>query len=154
VKRREFFKKTGLAAAAVGLEGIQSIKADISGQSVVKQKENDKKNILAGVNYFPGWWEALPNKWHRSSHDKEQGEDWRSDFPERVPLLGCYNTQETMDKEIAAASTYGVDFFAMLWYYNEPGREREPNSRFLENGLRYFPARPEGRNQKEIEFTL
>jgi hypothetical protein len=102
------------------------------------------KKILTGVNYFAGWWQPLPNKWHRhsSSLSNECGSDWRPDFPERVPLLGEFNCQETMDHEIAAAAAYGVDFFPILWYYNEPGQEREPNSRFLNRALDEFITSP------------
>lgn len=73
-------------------------------------------DILVGINYFSGWWEELPNRWH--SHGWTTNEpDWRKQFPERVPLLGCYNGQKTMDREIVAAATHGVDFFAFLWYF-------------------------------------
>jgi hypothetical protein len=100
--------------------------------------------ILVGTNYFAGWWEPEPNKWHRhsSSLSTEQGSDWRPDFPERVPLLGEFNCQETMNREIEAASAYGIDFFPILWYYNEPDREREPNSRFLNRSFDQFTASP------------
>jgi hypothetical protein len=54
--------------------------------------------VLVGVNYFPGWWRPLPNKWHDN-----RGEDWRLRFPGRVPLLGEYNDQETMNREIKGA---------------------------------------------------
>jgi len=42
------------------------------------------------------------------------GHDWRPDYPGRVPILGQYNDQETMDREILAASSHGVDFFQIL----------------------------------------
>ena len=104
--------------------------------------------ILVGVSYFAGWWEPLPNKWHDAT-----GNDWRPRFPERVPLLGAYNTQETMDREIVAASEYGVDFFSILWYYNPPGTEREPKARFLSRGLDCFLASPEAHRMKfMLEF--
>ena len=63
------------------------------------------KPILTGVNYFAGWWKPLPNKWHRhdSSQAFDHGEDWRPDFPNRIPLLGEFNCQETMDLEMEAA---------------------------------------------------
>jgi len=101
-------------------------------------------DALVGVNYFAGWWEPLPNKWHRhdNSFEIKQGDDWRPDFPKRVPLLGCFNNQETMDKEIIAAADHNVDFFPILWYYNDPDREREPNSRFLNVGLDSFMNSP------------
>jgi len=106
------------------------------------------KAVLVGVNYFPGWWRPLPNKWQ----DRE-GKDWRARFPERVPLLGEYNDQETMNHEIKAAAQAGVDFFSILWYYNPPGKEREPHVALTERGLTNFMASPEaGRMRFMIEF--
>ena len=113
------------------------------------------KDILVGASYFAGWWEPLPNKWHRhaSSRSTQQGDDWRSDFPERVPLLGCYNNQETMDKEIQAAADHGVDFFPILWYYMKDGAEPEPNSRFLNRAVGEFGASPHAHHMHYfIEF--
>jgi len=105
-------------------------------------------DVLVAVNYFAGWWEPLPNKWH-----VPPGHDWRLDFPERVPLLGEYNTQETMDREIRAAAEHGVDAFIILWYYGEPGKEREPNARFLNRGLENFLKSPEAHRMRfMIEF--
>ena len=78
-----------------------------------------EKDVLVGVNYFPGWWKPQPNKWQ-----DPRGEDWRARFPERIPLLGEYNDQETMNREIEAAARAGVGFFSILWYYNPPGQER------------------------------
>ncbi len=103
------------------------------------------KEVLVGVNYFPGWWKPLPNKWH-----DRQGQDWRLRFPERVPLLGEYNDQETMNREIKAAARAGVDFFSVLWYYNPPGHEREPNVALTERGLTNFMASPEARRLRFI----
>jgi hypothetical protein len=103
---------------------------------------------LVGVSYFAGWWEELPNKWH----DRD-GKDWRLEYPERVPLLGEYNTQKTMDSEIIAAAGHGVDFFAILWYYQPDGVEREPNARYLERGITNFINSPEAHRMKfMIEF--
>ena len=110
--------------------------------------EQPPDDVLVGVNYFAGWWEALPNKWHDAT-----GQDWRRRFPGRVPLLGEYNTQETMDREIVAAAEHGVDFFAILWYYNKPGAEAEPNARFLERGVHNFVASPENHRMRfMLEF--
>ena len=58
---------------------------------------------LVGVYYFAGWWRQQTNKW------VVDGKDWREHFPARVPLLGEYNEQETMDREIAAAVQEDVD---------------------------------------------
>jgi len=109
--------------------------------------------ILTGVNYFAGWWEPLPNKWHRhaDSFAVEQGEDWRPDFPERVPLLGEFNNQETTDKELVAAGDYGVDFFPVLWYYNEKDKEREPHSKILNDIFDYYLASP---NADRVDFFI
>lgn len=103
------------------------------------------KPILTGVNYFAGWWEPLPNKWHRHTDSLalEQGSDWRPEFPERVPLLGEFNCQETMDREIEVAAEYGIDFFPILWYYNEPEQDREPHSSLLNRVFDDFIASPE-----------
>ena len=92
-------------------------------------------NVLVGVNYFAGWWEPHPNKWHRYANDTEP-RDWRLDYPERVPLLGCMNDQATMDAEIPAAADHGVDFFPILWYFNDPGTEREASIRTRHPAIR------------------
>lgn len=73
-------------------------------------------DTLVGINYFAGWWEELPNKWHGHGWTAQEP-DWRKQFPERVPLLGCYNDQATMDRELVAAAEHGVDFFSILWYF-------------------------------------
>jgi hypothetical protein len=105
-------------------------------------------DVLVVINYFAGWWEPLPNKWHVPADH-----DWRADFPERVPLLGEYNTQDTMDREIGAAAEHGVDAFIILWYYNDPDREREANARFLNRGLTNFVSSPVAHRMRfMIEF--
>ena len=107
-----------------------------------------ENRILVGVNYFAGWWKPLPNKWVSSD-----GKDWREKYPGRVPLLGEYNEQETMDREIIAASEYGVDFFLMLWYFNGVDNtvEREANARFLNVGLEQFMNSP---NADRMQFAI
>jgi hypothetical protein len=104
-----------------------------------------EKDVLVGVNYFPGWWKPLPNKWQ-----DRRGEDWRLRFPERVPSLGEYNDQETTNREIKAAAGAGVDFFSILWYYNPPGHERERNVALTESGLTNFMASPEAKHLRFI----
>jgi hypothetical protein len=109
-------------------------------------ERREEKDVLVGVNYFPGWWKPLPNKWQ-----DRRGEDWRVRFPERIPLLGDYNDQGTMDREIKAAAQAGVDFFSILWYYNPPGHERERNVSLTECGLTNFMASPEA---KRLRFII
>ena len=107
-----------------------------------------EKEILVGVSYFAGWWEDTPNKWMDNA-----GKDWRTRFPERVPLLGEYNTQDTMDREIVTASKYGVDFFSILWYYIEPGKNQGPHVDLLNRGLANFMNSPESHRMKfMVEF--
>jgi hypothetical protein len=111
-----------------------------------------EKDILVGVNYFAGWWRELPNKWHGQGWKLGQA-DWRSMFPERVPTLGEYNEQATMDREIIAASGHGVDFFAILWYYPKPDTAESRNAPLLNRGLEQFLASPEaGRMKFCIEY--
>ena len=99
------------------------------------------KDILVGCEYFNGWWKESPNKWER------KGKDWRPQYPERIPLLGEYNSQETMDKEIEAASAYGVDFFSILWYY--PGQLKDKGACDLLNaGLDHFMNSPHSGKMK------
>ncbi len=107
-----------------------------------------EKDILVGINYFAGWWEPMPNKWHGVD-----GADWRPKFPQRVPLLGEFNNQATMDREIKAAAGHGVDFFAILWYYNGRTGEREPNARCLDRGVLDFMQSSESARMKfYVEF--
>lgn len=99
----------------------------------------DADRVLIGVNYFAGWWEGLPNKWHGKGWSINEP-DWRPQFPGRVPLLGEYNDQPTMDREIAAAAGHGVDFFSILWYFPRPGTPHETTGRLLNRGLDNYIA--------------
>jgi hypothetical protein len=92
---------------------------------------------LVGINYFAGWWTGAGDKWLEPWNASV---DWRQLYPERVPLLGAYNSQATMDAEITAAANAGVDFFQMLWYDDHP--ERAPNARLLNRGVNDFMTSP------------
>lgn len=117
---------------------------------VVPLKEKDE--VLVGVSYFAGWWKELPNKWHGQGFRLGQP-DWRLKFPERVPTLGQYNEQATMDREIVAASEHWVDFFAILYYYPKPDTRESKNAPKLNRGLEQFMASPEAhRMQFCIEY--
>jgi hypothetical protein len=108
------------------------------------QAEQPAKEILVGVNYFAGWWEPLPNKWH----DPVDGSDWRLKYPGRVPTLGSFNTQATMDEEITVAAAHGVDFFSILWYPIPAGVEVEENVRHVNAGLAHFMASPQAEQMR------
>lgn len=101
--------------------------------------ETADSDVLVGVDYFAGWWQDLPNKWHGRGWNADEP-DWRPDFPDRVPLLGEYNVQSTMDREIAAAAGHGVDFFAILWYFPRPGSRQEKYAPLLNKGLETYLA--------------
>ena len=117
-----------------------------SGCSAAKIGETpDPDRPLVGVSYFAGWWPQSPNKWEAGNPRA----DWRPKFPDRVPLLGEFNTQETMDKEIAAAVDHGVDFFAILWY--PPSTTSRDPSEWLDRGLEYFMASP---NAPRMKFMV
>lgn len=111
---------------------------------------SSEKPILIGVDYFAGWWKPLPNKWVVG------GQDWREKYPGRIPLLGQYNEQETMDREIIAAAEHGVDFFLILWYFNgidNQSERGESNARLLNAGVEQFMASPNaGRMKFAIEY--
>ena len=92
-----------------------------------------KKEYLAGITYFSGWWDGENNGWH----------SWLPKYPERTPLLGQFQSQETMDKEIIAASDYGVDFFQILWYPCYSPATAAPHNKHLGEGVRFFMASPE-----------
>jgi hypothetical protein len=70
------------------------------------------------------------------------GTDWRPAWPERVPMLGEYNEQPTMDREILAASAHGVDFFMILWYPQTNREHREPHQENLNVAVEQFMASP------------
>ena len=105
-----------------------------------------------GVNYFAGWWAELPNKWHGHGWTAQEP-DWRPQHPERVPTTGAYNVQATMDREIAAAAAHGVDFFAILWYYPQPGAGKEVEAARLNRGLQtYLASTNSGRMRFMVEY--
>ena len=99
---------------------------------------------LLGIYYFSGWSRQPPDRWVTG------GRDWRQDWPERVPLLGEYNEQGTMDREIAAAADHGVHFFQILWYPagRTPG---EWSTDSLNAGFRQFLT---STNRHRMKFTL
>jgi hypothetical protein len=96
-----------------------------------------QSEYLVGATYFSGWWEGEYSKW------VTDGEDWREEYPERVPLLGQVNAQACMDAEIAAAADYGLDFFQFLWYpcYNT-AEIPAPVAEHANEGVAFFMASP------------
>lgn len=110
--------------------------------------KNTSESILVGAEYFNGWWKESPNKW------EWDGVDWRPEYPDRIPLLGEYNSQETMDKEIKAAAEYGIDFFSILYYYggnigDVPSEKKALE--YLNDGIEYFMNSP---NSGMMKFMI
>ncbi len=100
---------------------------------------------LVGAYYFAGWWREQPNKWTTAGHD------WRADWPGRVPLLGEYNDQETIDREIVAAADHGVNFFQILWYPQYNKEHPDPDVERINVAVRRFMA---SRNNPRLKFTI
>lgn len=94
---------------------------------------------LVGVFCFSGWWREQPNKNWTAGHD------WRTQWPERMALLGEYSDQETMDREILSAADHGVRFFQMLWYYQGSKVGTEPHMREMNSERVASWLRPEAR---------
>lgn len=100
---------------------------------------------LVGVYYFAGWWREQPNKYFTA------GQDWRTHYPGRVPLLGEYNEQATMDREIATAAAHGVSFFQILWYHQGHVQSAQSHEDKLNEGVRLFLA---SSNNTQMRFTV
>jgi hypothetical protein len=109
------------------------LQADSSTTAPVRTESDD---CLIGAYYFAGWWPELPNKYVVA------GRDWRSEFPERIPTLGQYNEQPTMDREIAAAADHGIDFFQILWYPQYGEKKHEPHQDRLNVAVAQFMTSP------------
>lgn len=104
------------------------------------------KEYLVGVEYFAGWYPEYPTKWHEPG-----GMDWREKYPERIPMFGEANSQETMDADIALAASHGVDFFSILWY---PNASAERNVAKINKAVRWFMDSPNARYMKfMLEIT-
>lgn len=101
--------------------------------------ESSSARPLVGSNYFSGWWPGAGDKWiDRPVHNSS----WLKQFPGRRPLLGEYNNQTTMDREITAAAANGVDFFQMLWYNVYNRSDLDAGSQFLNVGVETFQKSP------------
>ncbi len=103
----------------------------------------NEEMYLKGINYFNGWGRYGAVKWQTA------GKDWRKDYYGRIPLWGCFNGKDTMEKEIEVASSYGVDFFKMLWYPTEPPREK--GVEYLNGCFKDFLSCP---NKDKLKFCL
>ena len=136
-----------LPSIVIGDEGQKAPQAEASPTSPADRGERRDREYLVGVHYFAGWWQGAGSKW------VTRGNDWRDEYPHRLPLLGQYNDQATMDKEIVAAAEYGVDFFQILWYY--PGKDSQhvtsPYTEQLNRGVECFRQSDEAHR---LKFTM
>jgi len=115
------------------------IAALLAGSLGAAENADARDRVLVGVNFFAGWWAELPYKWHGHGWTAQEP-DWRPRFAARVPLLGDYNEQPTMEREIASASSHGVDFFSILWYFPRPGSDKRSDAELLNRGLETYVA--------------
>src|ERR1019366_1548263 len=92
VNERGYVRREGICAT-LGLMALLLFSAAAAASEPSERRQ--QMDVLVGVNYFPGWWKPLPNKWQ-----DRRGEDWRLRFPERGPSLGGYNDQEIMNRGI------------------------------------------------------
>jgi hypothetical protein len=125
----------------------------LQSSSLTGEKQSNPQVIddtLVGVNYFAGWWKELPNKWHGQGWSVKDP-DWRPKHPNRVPLLGEYNTQATMDQEIVTAAAHGVDFFMILYYFPKPGAQEVTHAPRLNRGFETFVA---SKNAGKMKFCI
>lgn len=114
---------------------------------------NDK--IIVVMEYFAGWHAdpAKDDKWRAYN----AGVDFstKPEYAGRAPLLGHYNTQQTMDADILCASSYGVDVFSILWYYwgnaDDTGSDNVTTIKNLNKGLAQYQASP---NKSEMKFMM
>lgn len=116
-----------------------------AGRGVKPASRPAEDDYLVGVDYFCGWWREQPNKY------APHGIDWRTQYPGRVPLLGEYNEQATMDAEIKAAAEHGVDFFQILWYPLTGGKVHERHQDKLNVAVDQFMA---SSNAGLMKFTI
>jgi hypothetical protein len=100
---------------------------------------------LVGAYYFAGWWKELPNKYFVA------GRDWRGEFSERIPTLGEYNEQATMDREILSAAEHGIHFFQILWYPQPNPDKPDPQVDRLDVAVGQFMKSP---NARRMRFTV
>jgi hypothetical protein len=72
------------------------------------------KDISVGAYYFPGWSESNSIAWYRN------GSDIRKKYPHLEPLMGWKGIDSVrfLKKEVEIAEKYGIDFFAIDWYWD------------------------------------
>ncbi len=131
----------GFNGPAIGQSSAPAVRA----AGVIAASRPAEDDYLVGVDYFCGWWREQPNKY------APHGTDWRTQYPQRVALLGEYNEQATMDAEIKAAAQYGVDFFQILWYPLTGGKIHERQQARLNIAVDQFMASP---NAGLMRFTI
>lgn len=145
------FAKSELDVPAIPIEPIAQLSKwtpvsyQHSPEPSTAERDPTSSEYLVGVYYFSGWWREQPNKW------TIQGRDWRKNWPGRVPTLGEYNEQQTMDDEILAAASHGIDFFQILWYPANGSTPEAWNAAPLNAGLKQFRESP---HRQHLKFTI
>ena len=141
MNRRVIIGVTILLAAAVSVLCIAAC------ASPPGDRDGGDGDYIIGVSYFAGWW-GRHDGWAKNLQDA------RLLYPERVPLLGTLISQETMDREIIAASEYGVDYFQILWYpHYSPDVINTEGAQRLNEGVTFFMDSPENHRMRfSVEY--
>lgn len=131
------------------------IPPDDSVENPEQPGEDSDDKIIVIMEYFAGWHAepAKDDKWRIYNN----GLDFSTmpQYANRNPLLGHYNTQETMDADIDCASSYGIDVFSILWYYwgnaTDEGHDNVTTIKNLDKGIEQYLASP---NKSKMKFMM
>ena len=135
-----------LFAITLIVSAVSGLNPDASAQQTTGALRSTRK-YLVGAWYFAGWWrDPIPAQYVVVGR-----RDWRPLFPEREPVIGWYDDQQTLvDQEIDLAAGGGLDFFAFCYFTDRPtrypGAEQNVN-----NGLRFFVTSP---NKGRMRFII
>lgn len=121
----------------------------------VIQSSDAKEKILVGAYYFPGWAEDNNIAWYRN------GADIRKKYPHLEPIMGWKDIDkiEFLNKEVSIAEKYGIDFFAVDWYWDFATKKeywdyaiknfkkvKNNNVRFCINWANHYPPEQGSKN--------
>ncbi len=121
------------------------------GFSAIAQSSAAPPHPLVGAYYFSGWWRDPPSHF-KPSIAIAGVTDWRTQYPDREPLVGWYDDrQEIMDTQIEEAKADGLSFFAFDWYPKRPGQALPGSVENVNNGLHFFIN---SKNKNKMQFAL
>lgn len=99
-------------------------------------------NVKIGAYYFDGW---------TGSNSYQLNNNLKNNYPERRPIWGWVtSTQETVNKQITLASSYGISFFNFCWYYDSK-LNKNIGDDDKNHALSLFLKSP---NKSKLDFSL